>query len=771
MVSALAVALVATSFHHMFRGLTWYAYALLGIVVAYSAPRFTGRKYPFRRSARMHAVAVTTGLAVTAAALWMWPTTLPGIAPVPPHMKNISALPQAFADAAHQTPPLGLSLEFAVAITVLAGLFALLTDVCVNVVGSALMAGMPLLTLYAIATAVSTDGVAWWSFAASGGSYLALIAVRHLSDSRRSHAPARSRRRHTRHTPRHRFAALAPGLSIAAMVLTVAILAGGSVSAHIGHHRLLPDGADSGHVKKTADPMTRMRGYLTEHAPTELMRIHTNDPDPYYLRATTLDRFSTHGWTQSALTATSSDQVRAWQSRRIALRPGTPTTHQHTDVTVTTAESSPYLPIYANPTHVNVDGDWRWDARSETIFSTRRSDTSLHYSFDSTRVPYSPQLLTHAPHLSSDSSIVRDFTDTDGPALSYVRHLVQRLVATTASQYAAVMALHDYFSPANGFSYSEATQPGTSGNDLLDFLQNKKGYCEQYASTMAYLARVAGIPARVAIGFSRGQSISDSHSHTGSGASITTRDAHAWVEIYFSGLGWVPFDPTPAAARGENNRPHRNGAAPTAPALSTKEGSTGPGDTSQNAHPTESRPTPPPTHRVDSQRADKNPQSTHWLTSDLWWAVSGAIVLIGAFPGLARWQIRRGRLRKLARMHEDAAAILAWRELVDTATDVGTAPHTSDTPRGFATRLTALAPHTSAAASMEMLTLAVEQARYAPTTSADSTRSSGAYLARAVANISSHLIRGSDNSTRLRARLMPRSVFVRAHKKKRKAQA
>ncbi len=64
-------------------------------------------------------------------------------------------------------------------------------------------------------------------------------------------------------------------------------------------------------------------------------------------------------------------------------------------------------------------------------------------------------------------------------------------------------ALYEYFAKDNGFSYSVQTKTGSSGSDLLDFLTNKTGYCQQYATALAWLVREAGIPARVAFGFTK----------------------------------------------------------------------------------------------------------------------------------------------------------------------------------------------------------------------------------------------------------------------------
>jgi transglutaminase-like putative cysteine protease len=92
----------------------------------------------------------------------------------------------------------------------------------------------------------------------------------------------------------------------------------------------------------------------------------------------------------------------------------------------------------------------------------------------------------------------------------------------------------------NNFTYSEHVP--THDVPLMGFLQDdKRGYCQQFSGAMALMLRMAGIPARVAAGFSPGSYNKDTREYR-----VRDLDAHSWVEVWFSGIGWVPFDPTPA---------------------------------------------------------------------------------------------------------------------------------------------------------------------------------------------------------------------------------
>jgi transglutaminase-like putative cysteine protease len=90
------------------------------------------------------------------------------------------------------------------------------------------------------------------------------------------------------------------------------------------------------------------------------------------------------------------------------------------------------------------------------------------------------------------------------------------------------------------FTYSERVP--THPIPLMGFLEeDQRGYCQQFSGAMALMLRMAGIPARVAGGFSPGSFNKDTKEYR-----VRDLDAHSWVEVWFTGIGWVPFDPTPA---------------------------------------------------------------------------------------------------------------------------------------------------------------------------------------------------------------------------------
>jgi transglutaminase-like putative cysteine protease len=116
--------------------------------------------------------------------------------------------------------------------------------------------------------------------------------------------------------------------------------------------------------------------------------------------------------------------------------------------------------------------------------------------------------------------------------------LAHRLVAGAPTEYAAVKRIEGYLR-AN-YSYSES--PPQRAYPLRAFLfRDRIGYCQQFSGAMALMLRMVGIPTRVASGFSPGTPESGTYL-------VTDFDAHSWDEVYFNHIGWVSFDPTPAAA-------------------------------------------------------------------------------------------------------------------------------------------------------------------------------------------------------------------------------
>lgn len=639
------------------------------------------------------------------------------------------------------------------------GAVAIVIDALAVSLRRSALTGLPLLAMFAVPVAVDRDGIGWLPFAVGATGYLVLL----LSEGR--DRITRWGRPFTEHSTEgdgwrpdpleaspiaavgRRIGAAAIGIAVVVPVVIPFVHAGGLAGLASGQG--VGPGPGGGY-SAALNPITQLRGQLVRLKPVELLRVRTNDPNPFYLRVTTLDSFSLDGWNQTPLNSAQARPVSAGLPGP-GIGRGVPTRKLKTSVQVRGLGSSQYLPVYPTPTQVAVKGDWRYDRRSGAVFSSRTNTRDLRYSFSSvTPDRFSLRLidqLKQSPEAPDDLQLAygRDAT----PEAPKIAGRVSTVVAGKKTPYDKALALYNYFRDGTrGFRYSTSTSPGNSGNALQDFLDKKAGYCEQYASAMAAMARYAGLPARVAIGYTKGQ-----HKKNGYW-SVTTSDAHAWVEIFFANVGWVAWDPTPLGAAGRATTlpyavaaPATGGSAPgTPPAaqdgetnkahqIGAREDREGRSDTSLPLPPP-LKPAAPPDHRGQ-------------------WMLAGLLVaLLVLVPSVTRVAVRHARLRRATFGEPRPAANAAWDEVLATAYDLGYGLDEALTPRLAARRLARDARlDATSAQTLRHLALTEEQARYSPRPpSADG-------LVPAVRQLRRAMLTAADRRASLRARAFPPSAI------------
>ncbi|MFV0309728.1 MAG: transglutaminaseTgpA domain-containing protein [Desertimonas sp.] len=207
------------------------------------------------------------------------------------------------------------------------------------------------------------------------------------------------------------------------------------------------------------------------------------------------------------------------------------------------------VPAAADPVRVEGEG-LRFNDDSSTLVRTDRELAAGDvYAVDSAMPSFEVAALQAAS--ASDPSddiylaLPDDFPDT-------VRALAAEVTAGAATPYDQARTLQDWF--RSQFEYTLEVPAGHSISAIEAFLERRSGYCEQFAGTMAAMARSLGLPARVAVGFTPGTRDETGAFH------VTGRQAHAWPEIWFDGYGWVAFEPTPG--RGAPGMEEVTGAAP-----------------------------------------------------------------------------------------------------------------------------------------------------------------------------------------------------------------
>ncbi|TMC56984.1 MAG: transglutaminase domain-containing protein, partial [Chloroflexi bacterium] len=121
-----------------------------------------------------------------------------------------------------------------------------------------------------------------------------------------------------------------------------------------------------------------------------------------------------------------------------------------------------------------------------------------------------------------------------------VLSLARDLTATAPTPYDRARAITNYL---RAFSYTLDLPAPPRNRDVVDYFlfDLQKGYCDYYATAMVVLARAAGLPARLVVGYASG-AYDAAHARY----VVTAADAHSWPEVYFAGVGWIEFEPTPA---------------------------------------------------------------------------------------------------------------------------------------------------------------------------------------------------------------------------------
>ncbi|MGY5882186.1 transglutaminaseTgpA domain-containing protein [Modestobacter lacusdianchii] len=664
---------------------------------------------------------------------------LAGVLPTPSSVADLGGvLADGTAEIREQATP-ALPLTGLVALTtVFVALVALAVDLLAVPARQPALGGLGLLVLYCVPVSTVTGDVSFVSFAAPAAGFAVLLWA-----DQRGRLIGSARRGSGSPLGTGTLPALRTGLValVAGVLLPVAVptLAEGSLAAGMG-------GAGTGDGVGTAlDPVAEMQGQLTLPEPIDLLRVDSSVEDPGYLRAVALDEYDgDEGWHLSNLDGqrsiaddgTLAPLSAAQSSRRVTA-----------DVTVLEHDDR-FLPLLYSPLSVRVQEsdaeDWRFDSDARTAFGRDTTTAGLSYRVVAEQPDPSVAELQAVPQTSEDADLQQRYTEL--PELDpSVTALADELTGPEQTPYERVRAILGLFTDrANGFTYTLSTQPGTTGDDLADFLRLRRGYCEQYAGAMAVLVRAAGVPARVVLGYTPGRERGEDDARV-----VTTDDGHAWVEVWFAGLGWIPFDPTPIAA----NRAVPLPWAPRSEAITDA--------VSDPATPSAEAPVPAgPTAQLDRDDqqvplalpTDAEPSSLlPWLAG-----AAGVLLLVAVagVPLLARRRLRRARLA-------DGRAAALWDELLDTTTDLGIEVAGASTARQLARqlaeRLSGAEP--AAVAGLRTLALAEERSVYGPPTDRPGP---DPQLTEALGTVRRALLRSATRSQRLRAACWPVSTLAAA---------
>ncbi|MFG3527929.1 DUF3488 and DUF4129 domain-containing transglutaminase family protein [Streptomyces sp. NPDC047917] len=670
-------------------------------------------------------------------------------------------------------------------------LVGLVVDALAVTFRSAAPAGLPLLALYSVAAGLSGGGADWLWFLLAAGGYLLLLLAEgrdRLSQWGRVFSGATGRPpggpalgaalAGSRPT-----APVRTGRRIGALALGVALVVPAALPALEGG-MLFGAGAGSagkggGGTISAVNPLVSLQDNLNQPENRQVMSYRTNSgaPQDFYLRILALDQFNGSEWRPS--TRRLKDVPKRLPAPE-GLGPDVAVTEITSNISASRSYQQTYLPLPYPATEVGIDGRWRYEPEGRTLVGDRGETTrGAQYRVSSLVVePTAEQLASAGP---APAELRREYTRVPGSLPKIVEETANQVTQGAANDYERAVKLQDYFASDGGFSYNTSVNSGTGSAAITRFLKEKQGFCVHFSFSMAAMARTLGIPARVAVGFTPGTGQPDGS------VSVGLRDAHAWPELYFEGVGWTRFEPTPT--RG-TTPPYTQQNVPTGdtdiPALPEKGSSAAP-----SAAPSVPDSCPAQMRKQGecgsvAAPGVKPPTDSGTPTGTVVGVVLLAVVLLALplLPLLWRLRARRRRLGLSAGRtpgggrlatppmgqgstggdrgrgvepdapeYATARTLAAWQEITDTAWDHGIEPDDSRTPRKAADRVVRLGQlGPDAADAVHRVAGAVEQVLYAP----EPRVSTG--LAEDVATVRAGLRASAGRLARIRAVVAPRSA-------------
>ncbi|WP_336922633.1 transglutaminase family protein [Aquipuribacter sp. SD81] len=526
-------------------------------------------------------------------------------------------------------------------------------------------AGLPLLLVVCVATALTPRGIGLVGYLAAAAGYLAMT----LSDAdgrvrswgqvltRRSAGGSAVPSGVAEHLVRA--AAVTAAVAVALGALVPVVVPGASTDRL---QRLVDErfGEGAGGAR-TVNPFLDIRADLEAQSDTVLIRYATTAEDPDPLRIVTADVFDGALWEPSGETPPADQQV----GDGLPAPPGASAEVLGASPLVSTSVSvgglaQSYLPLPYPAAEVDVAGEWRYDARTLNVVSTEQTTEGLSYGVRHYDVRPDPAQLAGAPE-GDGEGLDPTWTELPDGVSEVVLPVAERVTADADDRYGQALALQQWFRNFGGFTYSLDAPSTTDRDAVAAFLEDRRGYCVQFASTMALMARSLGIPARLGVGFLPGEETEPGQWE------VRANDAHAWPELYFDGVGWVRFEPTPAG---------RTGAPPEWAVPQSDPADAAPED----------RPSAP-SQLPEEQRPEQDVAQggagagTGLLdrVAELAGVVAGwlgglAVVLVVlAVPRAWRWWRSRRRAR-LAGDDDAERAVAAWTELLERLADLESLP-------------------------------------------------------------------------------------------------
>ncbi|MDH6237523.1 DUF3488 and transglutaminase-like domain-containing protein [Cryobacterium sp. CG_9.6] len=543
-------------------------------------------------------------------------------------------------------------------------------------------------------------------------------------------------------------------LTVGAIAIVGALVLGAALPSGLGD--TTRSGSNALLFGSGVSPMINLGQDLRRPEPGPVLHYTSTAEQQSYFTLLTLDSLVGDTWTASIDGAQLQNSV-----ERIDGPPGLSeaieTTPAETSVVIDGVNTR-WLPVPARTVKVTgLRGDWYWDTRTRAVASSDTSTIGQKYTAEALELaPTAEQM-----RLASTEYPRALARNLDLPAVipAIIEQTAREVTAGTTSTYDAAVALQDYL---NGSDFTYDTQSPVEedydggGLDVVGvFLERQRGYCVHFASAMASMARTLDIPSRISLGYLPGVKSQDLEQGLGR-YDVDSYDLHAWPELYFTDVGWVPFEPTP----GRGTVPDYEQAAES--------------DTPTGA-PADAAPTVAPRAPVDPGSIDPAlPEASATATqqaSNLLGQLAGiafGLLVILLVPAGVRGLVHRARRRRIrsGMLTPQQAVAMAWAELCDTAVDHGIPVSGVDTPRVVTDRLRRLVGEASPASLiLARLCELVERTRYDRTPDDGSWNGVGpdiqpSDLSGDVAEACAQIRASVGRVARWRAVLLPRSLFL-----------
>ncbi|AXE27701.1 transglutaminase [Streptomyces globosus] len=645
----------------------------------------------------------------------------------------------------------------------------LLVDLLAVTLRSAAAAGLPLLALYSVAAGLSGGaGAPWFSFLLAGAGYLLLLLAegrdrlaqwgrvfggtpsgRVTAASGYGSGGAGSGRPLSPVRTGRRIGAAALGLALVAPAALPSL--GGGVLG--GRTEADGGGSGVGGTISAVNPLVSLQSSLNAQDNRVVLKYRTDTPalGDHYLRILALDEFNGVKWEASGRALTDVPE-RLPSPPGLGERVRQGAAEVRTSISAADTYAQRYLPMPYPATGVDIPGRWRFEPVGRTLVGDQLAKDRYQnvqgamYTVRSLLLRPTAAQLQSAPE--PDPAIRAEYTRLPDNLPPVVAETARQVTKGAKDDYTRAVRLQDHFAVNGGFRYDTKVASGTGPLAIARFLADKEGFCIHFAFSMAAMSRSLGIPARVAVGFTPGEKQADGS------VNVSMRDAHAWPELYFEGVGWTRFEPTPrqGLTLPDYARSEDPAAQPSAPAPLPSQSAAQP-----SAAPSQADACPPELRRLGEcggaapQEAAGGQGGGPSAGAVLGWAAAAAVVVgVPLLPLLWRSRLRGRRLA-------GGGVLPAWEELHDAAWDVGIVPDRALSPRAAAERLVEAGRlDGEAAAAVRRLSEAVERALYAPPGAPEA--EPRAEAAQDVSAVRAALLAGAGRRGRLRALLLPRSA-------------